>query len=150
MPVEKITPVLNVNDIGQSLEWFENIGWERSFVWNDGGLIGVGPDCPSEKEHGPAGFGGVCQGDVNLFRCQGVEGSQRTRLPSRPGGDDTNGVWMTWWVSSKREVDRYHEIALQHQCSVTWPPMDEPWGVREFHLRHPDGHMFRVSCGLDD
>ena len=31
-------------------------------------------------------------------------------------------------------------------CSDT----DEPWGVREFHLRHPDGHMFRVSGGLGE
>ena len=33
---------------------------------------------------------------------------------------------------------------------VTWPPTDEPWGVREFHLRHPDGHTFRVSAGLGE
>jgi len=26
------------------------------------------------------------------------------------------------------------------------PPTDEPWGVREFHLRHPDGHTFRVGA----
>jgi catechol 2,3-dioxygenase-like lactoylglutathione lyase family enzyme len=28
---------------------------------------------------------------------------------------------------------------------VTWPPTDEPWGVREMHVRHPDGHVFRIS-----
>jgi hypothetical protein len=28
-------------------------------------------------------------------------------------------------------------------------PTDEPWGVREFHLRHPDGHTFQVSSGLN-
>ena len=26
------------------------------------------------------------------------------------------------------------------------PPTDEPWGVREFHLRHADGHTFRISA----
>ena len=25
-------------------------------------------------------------------------------------------------------------------------PTDESWSMREFHLRHPDGHTFRVSC----
>ena len=33
---------------------------------------------------------------------------------------------------------------------VSWPQTDEPWGVREFHLRHPDGQTFRVSSGLDE
>ena len=146
MTVQKITPVLNVNDIGQSFEWFQILGWERSFRWNEAGLIDDGPQSPAENEHGPATFGGVCQGDVNIFLCQGSQGS---RMPSSPGDDDTDGVWMTWWVASKQEVDELHEKAVANDLIVTWPPTDEPWGVREFHLRHPDGHMFRVSCGLD-
>ena len=150
MPVEKITPVLNVNDIGQSFEWFEKFGWLRSFSWNSEGLIGEGPDCAAENEHGPAGFGGVCQGDATIFLCRGGQGSQGSRMPSKPGADDTDGVWMTWWLGSKQEVDEFHETAVKNDFIVTWPPTNEPWGVREFHLRHPDGHMFRVSCGLDD
>ena len=34
--------------------------------------------------------------------------------------------------------------------TVTYPPTDEPWGVREFHLRHPEGHTFRVGAPLRD
>ena len=148
MPVDAVTPVLNISDIRQSFEWFELFGWERSFSWNQNGLVGDGPEAATENEHGPAGFGGVCQGNATIFLCVDGQGSKGTRMPSCPGADDTDGVWMTWWVTSRSEVDRYHEIALEHECIVTWPPTDEPWGVREFHLRHPDGHMFRVSCGL--
>jgi hypothetical protein len=25
-----------------------------------------------------------------------------------------------------------------------------PWGVREMHVRHPDGHVFRVSQGIGE
>ena len=57
-------------------------------------------------------------------------------------------VWMTWWMDSPAEVDALHAIALEKGIPVTYPPTNEPWGVREFHLRHPDGHMFRVSAGL--
>ena len=32
---------------------------------------------------------------------------------------------------------------------VTFPPTDMPWNVREMHLRHPDGHVFRVSRGFE-
>jgi hypothetical protein len=41
--------------------------------------------------------------------------------------------------------------ALDGACGgldIAWPPPSEPWGVREFNLRHPDGHTFRVSSGL--
>jgi hypothetical protein len=29
------------------------------------------------------------------------------------------------------------------------PPTDEQWGVREMHVRHPDGHVFRISQGIE-
>jgi uncharacterized glyoxalase superfamily protein PhnB len=57
---------------------------------------------------------------------------------------------MTWWLASLAEVDAAHQLALEHGLMVTWPPTDEPWGVREFHLRHPDGHTFRLSAGLEE
>jgi len=33
---------------------------------------------------------------------------------------------------------------------VTWPPTDMPWNVREMQVRHPDGHVFRISRGLEE
>jgi hypothetical protein len=30
------------------------------------------------------------------------------------------------------------------------PPVDEPWGVREMHVRHPDGHVLRISRGIGE
>ena len=29
------------------------------------------------------------------------------------------------------------------------PPRDEAWGVREMHVRHPDGHVLRISHSLE-
>jgi uncharacterized glyoxalase superfamily protein PhnB len=39
---------------------------------------------------------------------------------------------------------------LKQGITVTWPPTDEPWGIREFHIRHPDGHTFRVGAGIEE
>jgi len=39
-----------------------------------------------------------------------------------------------------------HARALELGLDVTMPPTDEPWGVREFHLRDPNGHTFRVGA----
>lgn len=149
MPVKKISPIINVSDIGQSFRWFEKLGWQRSFSWNSGGMMGEGGSAAAENEHGPAEFGGVGSGDVTLFFCKDGQGARGTRIPAQTGQPETDGVWMSWWVSSKSEVDEIYGKAVEHEMVVTHPPTDEPWGVREFHLRHPDGHVFRVSCGLD-
>lgn len=84
----------------------------------------------------PPDFGAVGCGKVELFLCLNDQGA--------------GGVWMSWWVKSPAEVDRVHALALEKGLTVTWPPTNEPWGVREFHLRHPDGHTFRVSAGTGD
>jgi hypothetical protein len=46
------------------------------------------------------------------------------------------------------ELDALHVAAAERGDEVSMPPTDEPRGVREFRLRHPDGHTFRVSSGL--
>ena len=52
---------------------------------------------------------------------------------------------MSIWVE---DVDEVHRRCLEQGLEVTWPPTDEPWGVREMHVRHPDGHVFRISRGM--
>jgi uncharacterized glyoxalase superfamily protein PhnB len=124
-----VTPILNVSDIGASLAWFEQLGWKRGFTWNDGGSIW---HAAASNSHGPAGFGSVCCGECEIFLCLDGQGER--------------GTWLSWWLETAAEVDAVHELALGHGMTVTRPPTDEPWGVREFHLEHPDGHMFRVSA----
>jgi hypothetical protein len=147
MPVRNVTPILNVSDIGRSLEWFEALGWKRGFTWNDGGIIGSGDDALGSTEHGPAGFGSVCSGEAEIFLCHGAQGARGTVEPKFAGDDQTDGVWMSWWTESPAEVDRMFSIARSSGMTVTYPPTDKPRGVREFHLRHPDGNMIRVSAG---
>jgi hypothetical protein len=148
MRVHRVTPVLNVSSIGDSFAWFEALGWRRGFSWNEGGMIGSGERAAAANAHGPAGFGSVCSGDATIFLCQGAQGSRGSIMPRFPGDDATDGVWMSWWMGSPTDVDALHSIAVARDMVVTYPPTNEPWGVREFHLRHPDGHMFRVSAGL--
>ena len=150
MPIRHVTPILNVSDIEASFIWFERFGWRRGFSWNQGGMIGDGPQALGANEHGPAGFGSICSGDAQIFMCRGGQGSRGTLMPKSPGDDEIDGVWMSWWVESPAEVDAFHATAVEHGLVVTYPPTNEPWGVREFHLRHPDGHMFRVSAGIEE
>jgi catechol 2,3-dioxygenase-like lactoylglutathione lyase family enzyme len=141
MPVRSVTPILNVSNVEASVDWFGKLGWRVGFLWPNHG-----------KEQ--ATFGSVCSGEgersAEIFLCLGAQGSRGTIMPKAPGDDHTDGVWMSWWVDSPAEVDTIHATALSHGMTVTWPPTNEPWGVREFHLRHPDGHMFRISAGTGE
>ncbi len=148
MAIHGVTPVLNVSDVPKSFAWFEALGWERGFSWNRGGVI---DDAADRDEHGVADFGSVCAGDkATIFLCLDGQGSRGTVMPKHPGDDCTDGVWMSWWLDSVESLEAMHAKATELGYIVTMPPRDEPWGVREFHLRHPDGHMFRVSAGLGE
>ena len=96
-----------------------------------------------------------------------------TRRPGRRGGtfvaEPRIDVELSGWAGFTAELRRAHvragarvvvartvpappdvATALSLGYTITYPPTDEPWGVREFHLRHPDGHMFRVSAGTGE
>ncbi|HEY2787479.1 MAG TPA: bleomycin resistance family protein [Fimbriiglobus sp.] len=130
MTVRDLTPILNVSDIAASFEWFERVGWKKLWDWGD-----------------PPTFGAVGSGECEIFLCQGAQGSRGGPMPRHVRDDDTGGVWMSWFLSSRAAVDEAHALAVEHGLTVTMPPTDEPWGIREFHLRHPDGHTFRVGAG---
>ena len=125
-----VTPILNVSNIVESFAWFEKLGWD----WGD-----------------PPTFGGVCSGECQIFLCQGGQGGRgrgSNKITFGPGGDQTadRGAWMSIWVD---DVDAVHKRCLERGLDVTWPPTDMEWNVREMHVRHPDGHVFRISRGIE-
>lgn len=146
MKIHGITPILNVSDVPASLAWFEKLGWKRSFTWNDHGSIATAADSDA---HGRAHFGGVSFGKHSIFQCQDGQGSRGGAKPRHTGDDDTGGVWMSWWLGSPAEVDELHAIAVRAGVAIAKPPVDEPWGVRECQIVHPDGHTIRLSAGLE-
>jgi catechol 2,3-dioxygenase-like lactoylglutathione lyase family enzyme len=130
-----LTPILNVSDLQQSFAWFEKLGWTKGWAFGD-----------------PPSFGGVCSGPCEIFLCENGQGGRgKSDLPATGGPDGSDsadkGVWMTIWVD---DVDAVHRECLEQGLEVTWPPTDEPWGVREMHVRHPDGHVFRISRGTGE
>jgi len=135
MIVKHMTPILNVTDIQQSFLWFEKLGWKKGWDWGT-----------------PPTFGGVCSGHCEIFLCQGGQGGRGTSgYPATfgPGSNEAaeKAVWMSLWVD---DVDAVHRHCLEQGIEVTWPPTDMPWNVREMHVRHPDGHVFRVGRGITD
>lgn len=137
MHAKAITPILNISNLEASFAWFEKLGWRKCWAWTPPGAAA-------------ADFGSVGSGECEVFLCvdgQGGRGRSDLTHTRAPAGNDVSerGVWMTVWVD---DVDVIHERCVTHGLEITHPPTNEPWGVREFHLRHPDGHVFRISRGL--
>jgi uncharacterized glyoxalase superfamily protein PhnB len=51
-------------------------------------------------------------------------------------------MWIAVWIDY---VDRAYAVCLREGIEVIRPPRDDVWGVREMHVRHPDGHVLRIS-----
>lgn len=137
MRVQSVTPILNVADVKAALAWFEALGWETQFTWADGSFD---VDLP--------GFAAVTSGHAEIFLCLNGQGSRGTRRPSRPFDESTDGVWLSWFVDDRDALEAMHARAVELGYDVTMPPADQPWNVREFHLRSPDGHTFRIGCSI--
>jgi len=132
MHAKALTPILNVSNMAESFAWFKKLGWEKQWDWGT-----------------PPTFGAVCSGKCEIFLCLGAQGGRgKGTNASTEDGDASatgdRGVWMSIWVD---DVDKIHADCIVQGIEVTFPPTDEPWGVREMHVRHPDGHVFRISKG---
>ena len=137
MRVLAVNPILNVSDIAATVSWFETLGWTVGFEWRD----------DPEDSNSPVDFGSVRSGDHEIFLCRGAQGCRgkgSNTATSGPGGDETSdkGVWMSIFVD---DLDAVQERCANAGLEITYPPTKEPWGVREMHVRHPDGHVFRIS-----
>ena len=132
MLAKGVTPILNVSDIQQSFTWFEKLGWEKGWDWGT-----------------PPTFGAVRSGECEIFLCLDGQGGRGKSALTMTFGFETadKGTWMCILVD---DVDAVHQHCIEQGLEVTWPPTDMPWGLREMHVRHPDGHVFRIGHGLED
>jgi ketosteroid isomerase-like protein len=113
-----LVPILNVSDLASSFEWFDKLGWSKLWDWRD-----------SDAE--PPTFGAVGSGESEIFLCRDGQ-----------GGRGADGMWLSIWIE---DVDALHAQCEREGVEVLHPPRDEPWGMREMHVRHPDGHVFRIG-----
>jgi catechol 2,3-dioxygenase-like lactoylglutathione lyase family enzyme len=117
----EVVPILNVSDLDASFAWFAELGWHKTFDW-----CADGDTEPS--------FGGVASGRCQVFLCRDGQ-----------GGRAESAAWMSVWVD---DVDAVHASLADGVVEVLDEPGDRPWGVREMLLRHPDGHVLRISQEL--
>jgi len=79
----------------------------------------------------PPSFGAVRLGRVEIFFCLGGQGHP--------------GTWLSIFVE---DVDNYFEQIKRLGAEVIYGPENEPWGVREIHVRDPNQHVLRIGHGI--
>ncbi len=78
-----------------------------------------------------AGLAGMALGDSVLFLRE-VAG------PVTP---------LTFWVFAE-DVDAMYRLVTERGGEIVDPLSDKPWGMRQFTLRDPQGHLFHVHHDL--
>jgi catechol 2,3-dioxygenase-like lactoylglutathione lyase family enzyme len=143
MRVLHVNPILNVSDIAAAIGWFARLGWTVGFGWRkdqtDPHLAGRVRERHLRRAR-----------DLPLPRRAGRPWQRIEHRDLGPGGDQTSdkGVWRSIFVDDVDDVDAVdavHDRCVNAGIEITYPPTNEPWGVREMHIRHPDGHVFRIG-----
>ena len=138
---------VEVVDVHRVVRWGipELVGATEAEAW---------PDAGAGKPHGegvdvmvPAG--GLVLFDLGDRAAPELAAPDDERVVEQTAAGEIldKGVWMSVWVD---DVDSLHTHCLEVGIEVVWPPTDMPWGVREMHIRHPDGHVFRISLNDGD
>jgi predicted enzyme related to lactoylglutathione lyase len=79
----------------------------------------------------PPGFGAVALGKIELFFCHKGQGHP--------------GTWLSIFMD---DVDTYFQRISELGADIIQPPTDEPWGMREMHVRDPNQHVIRFGHGI--
>ena len=79
----------------------------------------------------PPSFGAVRLGKIEIFFCLLAQGNP--------------GTWLSIFVD---DVDDYFDRITRLGAEVIYGPADEPWGVREIHVRDPNQHVIRFGQGI--
>lgn len=120
-----IMPGLTVNDLQQSIAFYEGLGFAVGERWeNEGVLQGV------MLNAGAIGLG-LSQDD------------------GKKGRDRVKGQGLRLWLGTEQDIDALATAAKAHGVVLEKEPYDTPWESRAFDLIDPDGFALTVSNWVD-
>lgn len=72
--------------------------------------------------------------------------AQISLVRGEPSGAAHQDVTLSIEVTA---VDDVHAKAVSHGHTIAYPLTNEPWGVRRFHVRDPNGVLINVMSHLE-
>lgn len=121
-----VQPVLPVADVTRAARYFRDVlGFEIDFI------AGEPPSYArvkkgAERRHGDPVY-------LRLWQCGAAP----------VGGQSWKGEIV---IHVGHDVDGLHAAYVKRGVDIVEPLASQPWGLREFALREPDGHVLRF-CG---
>eukprot|EP01035_Chromulina_nebulosa_P046048 gene46048-62370_t len=123
--IESAATIIPVRDIGRSVEFYVTVlGFQAGFIAGDGSFARVSRDTAV----------------IQLIHSEDIDALEATAhaIAIHLSVDGVDALYL----SLRAELDRL-------AASRVRPPFDDPHGLREFHVRDPDGCLLR-TCGCGD
>ena len=118
---KSVMPSMTVNNLQQSLKFFEGLGFEVEDRWEqDGTLLGVM----------------LKAGDARLGLSQD---------DGKKGRDRVKGVGMRLYLETADNIDEVAGRAKAAGVTLSREPHDTEWGTRAFEVTEPSGFLFTIS-----
>jgi len=118
-----IQPVLPVADAARAARYFcDVLGFELDFIAGE-------PPSYARVKKGDRSYGDPVY--IRLWQC-----GRRDAAPWR--GEIV--------IHVGRDLDGLHAAYVKRGVAIVEAPVSQPWGLREFAVREPDGHVLRF-CG---
>jgi uncharacterized glyoxalase superfamily protein PhnB len=124
LQAKTISPSLTVNDIQQSIRFFEGLGFAVEDRWEEQGkLLGV------MLRAGDASIG-LSQDDW------------------KKGRDRQKGVGMRLFIGTKQDIDQIASRAKAAGVKLDADPHDTEWKTRAFEVTEPSGFKITISSEM--
>src|SRR5687767_1241648 len=123
LQAKTISPSLTVNDLQQSIKFFENLGFSVEDRWEEQGkLVGVM----------------LRAGDAHIGLSQD---------DWKKGRDRQKGVGMRLFIETKQDIDQIASRARKAGVKLDSEPHDTEWKTRAFEVTEPSG--FKITIGSE-
>ena len=121
LQAKTLSPTFTVNNLQQSLAFFEGLGFGVEERWEENGeLLGV------------------------MLRA----GEARLNLSQddwKKGRDRQKGLGMRVYVGTTQDIDQLASDAKKAGITLDREPHDTPWGTRAFEVTEPSGFRLTIS-----
>jgi uncharacterized glyoxalase superfamily protein PhnB len=124
LQAKTLSTSLTVNDVQQSIRFFEGLGFAVGDRWEqDGKLLGVMMKAGAVEI-------GLSQDDW------------------KKGRDRQKGIGMRLFVGTTQNIDEIAARAKQAGIKIDMEPHDTEWGSRAFELTEPSGFKITISSDV--
>ena len=151
--ITEMTPVLQVNNMKESLDYYQKIGFTIDWLWPENAT-------PENADHASVslGTGHTDQTESDYTGSDHTTSGHSDSEHSNNGHSDfhvhiqlslsdntpvKNSGWL--YLSIEEEPDQLFEFFEKRGALIVSEPEDYPWGMREFNIKDVNGHLFRFG-----